>query len=374
MISLYLHLPFCLSKCPYCDFASYDNRENKIDDYINALDIELKYYRDNFNIDYKTLFIGGGTPSSLNTKQLDKLFYTISKYILCNKIEESTIEINPETLDEEKIGIFKKAGISRVSVGAQSFDNSCLKILGRVHNAEKIMQSIKIIKDSGDFDINIDLIYGIPGQDTEGVLSDIKKAVDLKPRHISFYGLTNYEETGFAGYLKSKNLTMPGDEISEEMYMKGCEALEHGGYKQYEISNFAAPRKECVHNLNYWGPGEYVGVGVSASSYFNGSRYKNISDISEYIKIMKENSDPATESEKATEDIILKDYIMLKLRLCAGINLNDFSKKFGYDFETRYSKIIDKFEKQGFINIGKDNICLTRKGFLLSNSIMVEFI
>jgi len=280
---LYVHVPFCLQKCPYCDFSSFDDNIYYADDYINALSAELEYYKKNYNPVYETLFIGGGTPPRPSEKQLDYLFASVYRCAERKNLKEITIEANPETLTGKKARVLK-INADRVSMGAQSFNNKFLKELGRVHDSAAVLKAADILKQNGIDNFNIDLMFGIPGQAVTDVIYDIKAAVKLNPSHISFYMLTLYENTPYAESAKP-----PQDSILAQMYEKGVEALEAEGYRQYEISNFAKPGKKCLHNLNYWGMGHYIGIGTSASSYFDGKRYTNIKDVAEYIKRMKQN-------------------------------------------------------------------------------------
>jgi len=368
MLSLYVHLPFCVKKCPYCDFISYDDRAFYTEDYIEALSSELAYYKNKYKPVYETLFIGGGTPTCLSNKQLDALFTVIYRYADRNKLKEITIEANPETLTEEKAKILK-SNVTRISIGAQSFNNGFLKKLGRIHTVEKTLKALEIIKNEGFENISIDLMFGIPGQKTQDVIYDIKAAAKTGPRHISFYMLTPYEGTEFA----AKKGEMPGDEASGEMYASGISELEKKGYMQYEISNFAKDNKISVHNMNYWNGGGYIGIGVSAASYFDSVRYKNTGSIEEYIKILKKNNDPAVEREKETEEKRLREHIMLGLRKREGINKENFKNIFKFDFTEKYSNILGKMVSGGYMEDTGGNVRLTVKGMLVSNRVISEF-
>ena len=372
MPGLYIHIPFCAKKCPYCDFASYDDVLYLADDYIEACARELQYYKDNFDISFDTLFVGGGTPTILTEKQLDHLFSRVYSIVERKKLKEITIEANPETVNEKNAKVLQ-ANVNRVSLGCQSFHDDFLKKLDRIHDVEAIHKAFGLFRKHGITNINLDLMYGLEGQSTLDVLHNIGEAANLKPDHISFYMLTVYGHTEFGKRAEAGLLDLPHDEVLEHMYLRGAEALEKAGYKQYEISNFSMPGKKCLHNLNYWKPGEYIGIGSAASSYFNGKRYTNVAKPAEYVKKLKKTDDPAETSELITADMKLKEYIMLRLRTVDGIDAVDFKRIFNYDFYGKYSNIIDKLSEEGMAVLDNEGFRLTRKGFLLSNEIIGKF-
>lgn len=370
MTGLYVHIPFCLQKCNYCDFYSEDDRNYLINDYIEALIKELKKYKSDFNPCFDTLYIGGGTPTSLSEKFLDYIFSGIFSIYPKTGFKEITIEANPETINEKKAKVIS-LNVTRVSVGAQSFNNNFLKLLNRIHNADSVKRAIVILRQHEIKNINIDILMGIPGQTQQDVFDDIRKAVDLTVQHISFYILTVYNGTEFANKYRNK---MPDDSLIEEMYLGGVDMLQKNGFIQYEISNFSIPGKICIHNQNYWNLGEYTGIGASASSFFNNKRYTNIKSIESYIEKIKKNEIPVCFEEELTEDKQLKDYIIMKLRTVAGINIKEFEEKFKFNFIEKYSNIIDKLIKDGYMKETKDTFVLSPKGFLVSNKILQEFI
>ncbi len=370
MTGLYVHIPFCLQKCNYCDFYSEDDKNYLVNDYIEAIIKELKNYKKQFNPLFETLYIGGGTPTSVSEKYLDYIFSGIFSIYPKSKFKEITIEANPETINEKKAKVIA-LNTTRVSIGAQSFNNEFLKLLNRIHNAEAIKNAINFLKDWQVKNINLDIMFGMPGQTNKDVLDDLKKAIDLEPQHISFYILTPYKNTFFYEKYIYK---LPSDEIIEEMYLSGIELLQKHGFSQYEISNFCKPQNQCIHNLNYWNTGEYIGIGASASSCYNNKRYANIKSIEIYIEKIKKNENPFDFTEEYTDDKKLKDYIIQKLRTVEGINYNIFKKKFNFDFKQKYSNIIDNLSKTGYLQQTKDSISLTAKGFLVSNRIITEFI
>jgi oxygen-independent coproporphyrinogen III oxidase len=371
MPGLYIHIPFCVQKCLYCDFFSCDDRIYLVEDYLDCILRELKYYKQKFNPLYETLFIGGGTPTILTEKQLDYLFSGIYGLVDRKKLKEITVEANPETITDKKAKVLG-ANVTRISMGAQTFDPAGLKQLGRIHNPDSVFKAIDLARGNGIGHRSIDMMYGLPGQSAESAMKDLAIAVKSDVEHISYYMLTVYEGTPFASQYMQGN-GMPFDEEIEKMYFNGVKLLELNGFMQYEISNFAKPGKECLHNLNYWDAGEYTGLGAAASSYFGGLRYTNVKNIEEYIKRIKSSADPAGVSEKCTEDMKIKEYIMLKLRTKAGINYKEFTGRFNFDFKLKYSKIIGKFAESGALVADETGIKLTLKGFLISNTVIAEF-
>ena len=372
MPGLYIHIPFCVQKCPYCDFASFDDKSFLADDYIEALVKELKAEVNNSGAVYETLFIGGGTPTMLNEKQLDSLFSGV--YSICPRknFRETTIEANPETVTEKKAKLLA-ANVTRVSMGCQSFDGAELKKLCRIHDRGSIDRAYGALKNEKIGNINIDLIYGIEGQSVERALYSVNEAIKLNPSHISFYMMTIYGHTPYGEMAEKGGLNLPEDVEIERMYMEGCAALEKGGYIQYEISNFSRYKKECGHNLNYWNHGEYLGVGASAASYIKGFRRVNIAAPDIYIKNIGAGISARETIEEITPEILLKEHIMLRLRTVKGINRDEFKRVFNFDFNVKYSNIIENLILQGLAEAGENGFALTRKGFLLSNEIIEKF-
>jgi oxygen-independent coproporphyrinogen III oxidase len=371
-LGLYIHIPFCKKKCSYCDFHSFEGKIELAPKYIDALLFELDYYVQNYRLEFETLFIGGGTPTMLPAAEMKKLFSGIYSMAPRAKLKEITIEANPDTVDLEKAAIIAD-NVTRVSFGAQSFSDCELKHIGRVHDREKIFSAVELVKKAGVKNFNIDLMYGLPQQKAADALDNIKEAIQLGASHISYYMLTMYEDTPLFTAHKKNRVQLPPEIDLEEMYLQGAALLEQSGFAQYEISNFCKSGSECLHNINYWKMGEYAGLGSSASSFFQGLRYTNFIDPEEYIEKIEKKMDPAELSEDATGENYLKEYIMLALRMTAGINLNEFREKFGFDFEERYSIIMKTYEGKGLIKKEENSVFLTRKGMLVSNEIIGLF-
>lgn len=354
----YIHIPFCKSKCHYCSFVSYTDLEQK-EAYLIALkkQIETEYEGEELS----TLYFGGGTPSLLNiTDYIDLLQLFKFKHNA-----EITVEINPETIYLEYLEELYKLGVNRVSIGAQTFDDKTLKTIGRRHNSEQILAAVKCAKDAKFNNISLDFIYGLPDQDTENFLSDLKTAVSLGIQHISLYGLKIEEGCYF-----HKNLPniLPDLDLQAEIYLQTVEFLKDAGFKQYEISNFSRPGFESRHNLNYWDNNSYYGFGCAACGYIENVRYSNEKDLKKYIK----NPIPKASVDKLTQQQIMEEAIFLGLRKSAGINIEEINRKFGIDFEQKYAKILRKY--CDYFNITKNGYALTLDGMLVSNEILAEFI
>ena len=355
---VYIHIPFCLRKCRYCSFVSGLDIKNK-DIYIDALlkEISGKYRNERL----KTIYIGGGTPSLLEAKDLKKIIECFN----FNDNTEITIETNPETVILEKMKNLKSMGINRVSLGIQTFNDNILTLIGRNHNKNKSIKAVEIINKAGFNNINIDLIYGLPSQTIDIFKDDLKQAKNLDINHISAYGL-KIEESSY--FYKNRPQDIPNDEIQVIMYNFLCDYLDE--YEHYEISNFAKNGFKSEHNYAYWLNKEYYGFGLNSSGYENNIRYKNTSKFSEYVinPLKKE------EEIKITEQISMENEIILGLRLCNGIDIKKINQKYKIDFIKKFEKIINKYLDIELIKYEKDTIRLTRKGILLSNEIMSEFI
>ncbi len=356
----YIHIPFCIRKCKYCAFVSGFDIKNK-DIYINSLLQEIKNnYR---NEKLKTLYIGGGTPSLLDLKDIEKLI-SLFNYTSDTEI---TLEANPETAEAVKFKELKNIGINRISLGVQTFNDNILKLIGRNHSEQTIYKAIDIIKNAGFNNLSIDLIYGLINQNLDLLNTDIEKALKLNTKHISTYGLKIEENSYFAKHTP-KNI--PDDELQAKMFLQICEKLKKNGFEHYEISNFSKTDFHSRHNCAYWQNKNYYGFGVNASGYEDNIRYKNISDFEEYIK------NPLKKEEETilSKDNILEEEIFLGLRLKKGINIKNINEKFKIDFIKNYGQIIKKYSRYNLLELNGDNLKLTEKGFLLSNEILCEFI
>jgi len=364
--SLYIHIPFCKSKCHYCNFISFSGKDEIIEPYFTALKEETKFYLD-YGQNLETIYIGGGTPSVVDFSFYQDLFNLLSGLTNISPNAEITMEINPGTVTSDYLENIRSLGINRLSIGVQSFDDSILKFINRIHSAEEAVKTVKIAQEAGFENISIDLIYGLPDQTPENWEKTLNKALDLGINHISTYGLKIEDGTEFSHNLP-KNL--PDDEIQSQIYLKTIEIFKNNGFNHYEISNFSKKGFESRHNICYWKNREYFGMGLSAHGYLDGIRYSNTENLKEYLQnpLKRAFENPVSESEKIEEGIFLG------LRLTEGINTEEFKLNYGINIQQKYSKIIEKYINYGFMICENNNLKLTKQGILLSNSILSDFL
>ncbi len=301
--------------------------------------------------------------------EFEKIYLAIKDSFVILPDSEFTVEANPKTLDEEKLAVFKKCGVNRLSIGLQSIHGNELKILGRIHSYDDFLVSYNLARDFGFDNINIDLMYGIPEQTEESFKATLDTVLELSPQHISLYGLILEEGTPF--FENRENLVLPSEDKECDMYYIATRILRDKGYSHYEISNYAKDGYECRHNLKYWRCEEYIGVGLSAYSYFGGHRYGNTDISEEYLSencVKYQRSEAICESDKAYE------YVMLRLRLAEGFSLSDYQRRFGTDFYDGRKEAIDKFIKMGYLTVQDDHLSLTERGFYVDNAILTELI
>ncbi len=366
---LYIHVPFCVRKCNYCDFCSFGISEIAWrEKYIDRLCTEIESYKGQ-DITIDSVFFGGGTPSLLTPDEFRRIVCTVRECFVVSPLAEFTVEANPKTLDEKKLLNFVECGVNRLSIGLQSIHENELKILGRIHNFEGFLESYNLARRCGIKNLNVDLMYGIPEQTMDSFEKTLKKIIKLSPEHISLYGLILEEGTPF--FKMKEDLPLPSEDTECDMYYLAAKMMADSGYSHYEISNYARPGLECRHNLKYWHCDEYIGVGVSAYSYFGGCRFGNTDDIDEYL------SSPCTKydyRERLDVDSLAYEYVMLGLRLAEGISLDEYKYRFGRDFLSGREKIIDDLKVGGYLSVDNGRIRLTEKGFYVSNSILTELI
>ena len=386
-IGIYVHIPFCKKKCEYCDFKSFVGKENMIDQYMKWIKYELKSIGEENRLDYennlddliivKTIYIGGGTPSILPPKYISDILNTIKdNYTIDNKNLEVTIEVNPGTVNEEKLTKYKECGVNRLSIGLQATQNEVLNTLGRIHTYNDFLDTYNVARKIGFNNINVDLMIGIPGQSLEDVQESIEEIIKLSPEHISTYSLIIEEGTPFFNKLAKNKITLPDEEIERQMYWMVKKKLEEAGYIHYEISNFAKKGYESKHNLACWNQEEYVGVGAAAHSYTNNVRYSNVCEIEEYINNYENNNETNNFvfHEKQTKDSKMKEFMLLGLRKIKGIQVQEFKNRFGENPIYLYRKELDKLVSENLLEIDGDNIKLTEKGLDLANLVWEEFV
>lgn len=371
MIGLYVHIPFCSKKCYYCDFASYEKVEYLMDEYIDAVLSELdKYKQEKFD----TVFIGGGTPSYLEEKNLENLLRGISSRLKDSNILEFTIECNPGTINSEKLNIMKSYGVNRLSIGMQSANDDTLKFIGRVHSFDEFDKAFDCVHRVGFENINVDLIFAIPCETIENYKNtlDIVKSYDLA--HISAYNLILEKNTEFYRKYKENKFKELDEDIQLNMYKYTKFFLENIGFKQYEISNYAKNGKKCLHNLIYWNFDDYVGIGVSAHSFYKGIRFENTRNIYEYIKMFKDNNHVYSKMYKNSLEDNIEEYVMLGLRKNEGINIIEFEKRFGINLFKIFENQIKKYTENRLLKIEDGRVFLTSEGIVLMNYILKDFI
>ena len=379
-LGIYLHIPFCMKKCHYCDFLSAPADENTKERYIEALKKEIFLYREDLKENIiSTIFLGGGTPSLLKEKQIKEILDAIFETYFIKKGAEITIEANPETLTKEKLKIYKEAGINRLSIGLQSTEEEQLKRLGRIHTYEKFLESYTLAREVGFENINVDLMSALHFQTKEEWEETLRKIVNLnpKPEHISAYSLIIEEGTTF--FKIKEQLSFPDEEEDRQMYWKTKEFLEREGYHRYEISNYALPEKESRHNQTYWTLGEYLGLGLGAASYWNGSRFKNTENLQEYFaffenNMIKEPSELQKEVHILSKEEKMEEFMFLGLRRMKGISEKRFLNLFQKDIMEVYREKIEKGVQIGVLWRKDGRIGLTERGIDISNMVLTEFL
>lgn len=368
-LGLYIHIPFCKSKCVYCDFYSLAGNESRMDDYTDALCAHLTEtapFAAGHTVD--TVYFGGGTPSYLGEKRLVKILKTIQKKYHVSKDAEITLEANPDSAGDWKyLKALRKAGVNRVSLGMQSACDEELRDIGRVHTVEQVRTAVESIRKAKIGNLSLDLIYGLPGQSMERWQANLAAAVDLAPEHLSCYGLKVEEGTPL--YARRDTANLPGDEAQADMYLYTVDYLLRHGYKQYEISNFARTGRESRHNLKYWTLGEYAGFGPGAHSDFGGTRYAYEKDLEGYIRGVKEHTAILSENETIPDMARDTEWIMLGLRTVYGLDPQDFERRFRRRF-TCFLPFLEQCKKAGYAVQEEGRWYLTPKGFLVSNQII----
>ena len=375
MLGLYIHIPFCVTKCKYCDFNSFKIDLNEKIKYLNYLGEEMKLYKEEIkNREIDSVFVGGGTPSILNENEINILFEKIKENFNIKSNAEITMECNPGTLTLNKLKVMKKSGVNRLSIGLQAVQNHHLKYIGRIHTFEEFEKNYHDAKQMGFDNINIDLMYALPNQSREDWMESLEKVVKLNPTHISAYSLILEENTELFKMYERDEFNLLDENTDIEMYEYTINYLKSHGYNQYEISNYAKDNFECKHNVLYWKCEEYVGIGASASGYFIGIRYNNICELDNYEKMILEGEKPIEWEEKLSIKDEIEESIFLGLRMNEGIQISDFKEKYNFDFEKEYKNEIEKLSKMELIEIDNNLMKLTQKGREISNSVFVEFI
>ncbi len=364
---LYVHIPFCIQKCRYCDFISFCRSEKYFDEYIKMLLVESEEYKNEI-ID--SIFIGGGTPTVFSAIQLSRLLQGLKTTFNITDDAEFTIESNPKTLDNEKLDVLKNAGVNRISIGVQSFCDEELTAIGRIHSSSDAIKTAEMINKTKSFNLNVDLMLALPRQTEKSLMNTLKTAISLNPSHLSCYSLIIEEGTPLYDDYKSGRFEYPDDDFDRKMYRMTVDYLHEHGYNRYEISNFSKKGHECRHNLKYWNCDEYIGIGVAAHSYIGNIRSFNTSDLTQYLKGSFHEADKTilSDSDKISE------YIIMRLRLSEGVSENEFYKRFNKRFPNMFTGQINKLIGAGLMEKSNGFYRLTDYGIDLSNTAMCEFV
>lgn len=384
-IGLYIHIPFCKQKCSYCDFCSYAEKQDLISKYIKCLLQEIKEVGSNNRVDFengkddlfsvKTIYIGGGTPSLIESKYIVQIMEEIKSNFELDENTEITIEVNPGTVTLEKLEEYNKAGINRLSIGLQSTHEHLLKEIGRIHTYLDFLDTYRFAREARFENINVDLMIGLPNQTLAEVQDSIEEIVSMEPEHISVYSLILEEGTPLFKKVE-EGLELPDEELERKMYWTVKQILETNGYNHYEISNFAKQGYESKHNLDCWNQKEYIGFGVAAHSYTNGIRYSNIENLEQYIKNYEEvkTEENLVFHEKQDMEAMQKEYMLLGLRKIDGVSIQEFKIKFVANPVFLYHDKLEKLVNEDLVEIDGDQIKLTNKGLDLANIVWEEFV
>lgn len=374
-IGLYIHIPFCKSKCHYCDFNSYTGKEACVEPYFAALLQEIRNYSAKLKeCTVSSVFIGGGTPSLVDAEYINELLAACRQYFEIDSKAEITIESNPGTLTFDKLYAYRKSGINRLSAGLQSWQDIILKKLGRIHTAEDFRANHKAAVEAGFDNINADLIFGIPGQNIDGWSETVRNVAALKLQHISCYSLKIEEGTPFCNMLESGTLQPAEEELDRRMYRYAVDEFKKLGYIHYEISNFALPGFECRHNMIYWNASEYLGIGAGAHSYIDGKRYNNIYGVEDYTDKVLSGGSPAENVQAIGRTDSMSEFMILGLRLVDGISTEEFKARYNEDVFNVFGKQIDKLIKKRMLEQQSDKLRLTPYGLDVANCAFEEFI
>lgn len=378
-LGIYIHIPFCKQKCYYCDFVSYSNKCSEVKEYIESLKKEIEEF-DFSNYKVTSIYIGGGTPSYIDSIYIVEILSELKEKLKCNLIEfkdiEITIEVNPGTVDTKKLNDYKKLGINRLSIGLQSTKNDILKKIGRIHTYQEFLEIYKLARETGFKNINIDLMIGIPGQKIGDLKNTLQDIIKLEPEHISVYSLIIEENTPIEKMLENGEIKLPDEDLERNMYWYIKNTLELNGYNHYEISNFAKLGKESRHNLNCWNQEEYIGFGVAAHSYLNGIRFSNTINVEEYIQHIENNRKEENiqiEESQSLEDK-KNEFMMLGFRKIQGVDIARFKEKFIDNPIFLYRENLNKLVEEGLIEVDLNHIKLTNKGIDLANLVFEEFV
>ena len=379
-VSLYLHIPFCHTRCHYCDFNTYAGMLPLREPYVRALITEVELARqlaqsaNGATRRSRTIFFGGGTPSLLTVEQIKRLLSACREAFAVDEEAEITLEANPGTLSAEQLAGLRDAGINRLSLGSQSFDTELLQTLGRIHTPEEIVQALHNARAAGFHSINLDFMFGLPGQTMQHWITTLDRALALRPEHFSLYSLIVEEGTNFYTWANEGRI-IPGDEdLCADMYEYADERLQAEGYENYEISNWALPGHQSRHNLTYWQNLPYIGMGAGAHSFFGGRRFSNVLDPQEYIRLLKKQHRPEAECESIDRIQEMSETAFLGLRTAQGLHLPTFAERFAESFTQFVGSRLRQVEEAGLLEHDHDWIRLSKRGRLLGNEVFLRIL
>lgn len=367
----YIHIPFCEHICYYCDFNKVFIAKQPVDDYLEALDSEMAHYAPG---GVETIYIGGGTPTALNDRQFDRLLSSVDARLMDGTIREFTVEANPENLTETKLRLMKNHGVTRLSIGVQSFDDQLLRTIGRAHGAGQAKEAVIRAKKFGFDNISIDLMFALPNQSEASLQQSLRAALELDTSHISIYSLQIEPKTIFFNRMKKGKLPLPGQDMEADMYEMIISNLEKNGFHQYEISNFSKPGYESLHNSLYWKNEEYYGLGAGAHGYIDGRRIVNSGPIKKYIENVRQQGCGALHFHEVTEQERMEEEMFLGLRRLSGVSQSRFYRKFHRRLKSIYGTQIEQLKADGLIFEADDRIALTKKGIFFGNNVFEAFL
>jgi oxygen-independent coproporphyrinogen-3 oxidase len=375
--AVYIHIPFCTNKCYYCDFNSYVTKNSQLVwDYLYALDKEMEETVRRFPPnEVKTIFVGGGTPTFLDIKQMTYFLETVARHFPNRSPDiEFTMEANPGTTDVEKLTVMKEGGVNRISFGVQSFNDQLLKRIGRIHDSEQVLRSLRNAKEVGFTNLSIDLIFGLPDQTIELFQETLDKAFTLDLPHFSSYSLKVEENTLFHTLYEKDQLPLPTEDEEVAMYERLMEQMERHGYAQYEISNFARPGYESRHNMTYWRNEYYYGIGAGAHGYVNGQRHVNAGPLQQYIQLVQEKGLPRTEQFAVSRTEEMEDHMIMGLRMMQGVSAHAFEQRYHTTLQEQFGSVIKELTAIGLLAWSEGRLHLTKRGIPLGNEVFARFL
>lgn len=372
--SLYVHIPFCASRCFYCDFTTYVTKSDVVDRYVDSLARELEMLAGQHRSALKTIFFGGGTPTLLTPKQLEVVLSSLSKSFKFESSLEFTFEANPGTVTADKLNVLQDFGVNRLSFGAQTFNSRLLMAIGRSHDTDAVIDSVMLAHSRGFRRINVDLMFGLPEQTIEDVDKSIEELLKLPVEHVSAYWLKVEPGTPFAKWQEQGILPLPGEDDEADMYDVVCERLESAGFVHYEVSNFAKPGAEALHNLVYWKNEPYLAAGVGAHGYVFGERYDNVKGLVPYTEAISQGRFPINDRQSVSKEEACEDTMMLGLRLKHGVSRTEFRARHGVDMYAVFQNSIDQLTAKGLLEFHGDNLRLTASAWPIANYVFEQFV